>query len=101
MTKKRQPVLVPNGESFDGNKRQRVPYDILWTCPNCGKTYDEPINGDCVSYPTIGKKAAPFGYRLSCEGEGPDGAWVECWSGRLPIRLTLVAEVAGKLKAGE
>ncbi len=83
--------LVPNGRSFDGHKRQAVPYDVEWTCPTCGKARRDPVHQDLVCGPDIGESAPPTDLRVCCHDDA------HIYHGRIPVRLTLVATPLGPL----
>ncbi len=86
--------------TYEGDKRQAFPYTIRWVCPGCGAEHE--TDPDYLSYPNMGRKAGPYSIALSCEGYGEtaDGGeeWYICWTGSVPVRLELYAEIVGPLK---
>lgn len=54
------------GEKIQGQKRQRMPFTIHWTCPVCGKKQKLNLRDNYLSYPTFGNKRV---VDLYCENE--------------------------------
>jgi rubrerythrin len=69
----------------EGEKRQRVPYIIEWTCPKCGENHVRDFAGDhYLSNPIWGEPSTEHLYCDECDHEFP-------FTVRADVVLTIVA----------
>jgi len=61
---------VHNEVSIEGAKRQYLPIEIDWTCPNCKKRLTMKLHEECLSYPTFGDIHHLYFYCMDCDENG-------------------------------
>lgn len=84
-------VRVNKGRGLEGKKRQYMPYELEWECPECReKNVHKFYKYDYLSYPTFGK---PYEVELLCKND--------CEVMTVEVVPDLKLEVRNELKASK